>query len=238
RRRADSENVSAGGGRATARHDVAGGKSGLRRAGGPLTTAPSDRGEVPQKGGRPGPSGPEQGGNGEGRGGQAPLRRRALGKPHPEQDRVGGRPGFGRTRMARPFPRVGRLIPWATGGPDEWLLLPLLRGRTESGLQTSSGGRFLQGPEILDSSGQVRYKRAWVGQSGAGWRIEAVGWGNRTEGGCAPRWTGCSAGTSSTRWTTRGGWPSRPASARRSPGSRKSASSSPSMRSAAYGVST
>src|SRR5262245_17633873 len=26
--------------------------------------------------------------------------------------------------MARPFPRVGRSIPRATGGPDEWLLLP------------------------------------------------------------------------------------------------------------------
>src|SRR5881398_818242 len=41
-----------------------------------------------------------------------------LGKPHPEQDRVGGRPGPpGRARVVRPFPR-------ATGGPDEWLLPP------------------------------------------------------------------------------------------------------------------
>src|SRR5438445_7785764 len=49
-----------------------------------------------------------------------------LGKPHPEQDRVGGRPGpSGRVRVVRPFPRVGRSIPRATGGPDEWLLSPL-----------------------------------------------------------------------------------------------------------------
>src|SRR5205807_4971346 len=49
-----------------------------------------------------------------------------LGKPHPEQDRVGGRPGpSGRARVVRPFPRVGRSIPRATGGPDEWLLSPL-----------------------------------------------------------------------------------------------------------------
>src|SRR5439155_16060433 len=48
-----------------------------------------------------------------------------LGKPHPEQDRVGGRPGPpGRARVVRPFPRVGRSIPRATGGPDEWLLPP------------------------------------------------------------------------------------------------------------------
>src|SRR5947208_14827298 len=48
-----------------------------------------------------------------------------LGKPHPEQDRVGGRSGPpGRARVVRPFPRVGRSIPRATGGPDEWLLLP------------------------------------------------------------------------------------------------------------------
>src|SRR5213594_3733776 len=48
-----------------------------------------------------------------------------LGKPHPEQDRVGGRPGRpGRARVVRPFPRVGRSIPRATGGPDEWLLPP------------------------------------------------------------------------------------------------------------------
>src|SRR5439155_4184846 len=31
----------------------------------------------------------------------------------------------GQARAARPFPRVGRSIPRATGGPDEWLLLPL-----------------------------------------------------------------------------------------------------------------
>src|SRR5881296_747690 len=49
-----------------------------------------------------------------------------LGKPHPEQDRVGGRSGpSGRARVVRPFPRVGRSIPRATGGPDEWLLSPL-----------------------------------------------------------------------------------------------------------------
>src|SRR5262245_47964736 len=48
-----------------------------------------------------------------------------LGKPHPEQDRVRGRSGASRTRMARPFPRVGRTSPRATGGPDEWLLPPL-----------------------------------------------------------------------------------------------------------------
>src|SRR3989442_10110868 len=49
-----------------------------------------------------------------------------LGKPHPEQDRVGGRPGpSGRARVVRPFPRVGPSIPRATGGPDEWLLSPL-----------------------------------------------------------------------------------------------------------------
>src|SRR5437899_10242488 len=48
-----------------------------------------------------------------------------LGKPHPEQDRVGGRSGhLGRVRVVRPFPRVGRSIPRATGGPDEWLLPP------------------------------------------------------------------------------------------------------------------
>src|SRR5437870_9101411 len=48
-----------------------------------------------------------------------------LGKPHPEQDRVGGRSGPpGRARVVRPFPRVGRSIPRATGGPDEWLLPP------------------------------------------------------------------------------------------------------------------
>src|SRR5207249_1218170 len=31
----------------------------------------------------------------------------------------------GQARAARPFPRVGRSIPRATGEPDEWLLLPL-----------------------------------------------------------------------------------------------------------------
>ena len=44
----------AGGGRAVARRMSAGGKSGLHRAGWPLTAAPSDRGKVPQKRDRPG----------------------------------------------------------------------------------------------------------------------------------------------------------------------------------------
>src|SRR5262245_60420246 len=49
-----------------------------------------------------------------------------LGKPHPEQDRVGGGSGrkAGHGLPAR-SPRVGRSIPRATGGPDEWLLPPL-----------------------------------------------------------------------------------------------------------------
>src|SRR5437870_13714658 len=48
-----------------------------------------------------------------------------LGKPHPEQDRVGGRSGPpGRARVVRPCPRVGRSITRAAGGPDEWLLPP------------------------------------------------------------------------------------------------------------------
>src|SRR5262249_35236907 len=52
-----------------------------------------------------------------------------LGKPHPEQDRVGGEPGL-RARRGWPArsPRVGRSIPRATGGPDEWLLPPLPGG--------------------------------------------------------------------------------------------------------------
>src|SRR5262245_44874765 len=64
-----------------------------------------------------------------------------------------------------------------------------------------------------------------VGCGGLCWRqvVEQTdGWDE------APRVAGCSADTSLTRWTTRGGWRSRPASARCSPGSRRSASSSPS----------
>src|SRR5262245_50325836 len=55
-----------------------------------------------------------------------------LGKPHPEQDRVEDVGPQGSARAARPIPRVGRSIPRATGGPDEWLLRPPVEWATQN----------------------------------------------------------------------------------------------------------
>ena len=51
-----------------------------------------------------------------------------LGKPHPEQDQIGG------YKDARSSPRVGRLTPMATSGLDRWSPPRQCRG-TELGLQ-------------------------------------------------------------------------------------------------------
>ena len=50
-----------------------------------------------------------------------------LGKPHLEQDQIGGR------KDARPYPRVGRLTLVVTPGLDRWSPLP--SWSTELGLQ-------------------------------------------------------------------------------------------------------
>src|SRR5437879_1831288 len=192
-----------------------------------------------------------------------------LGKPHPEQDRVGGRPGhLGRVRVVRPFPRVGRSIPRVTGGPDEWLL-PLLPERGNrirltdgesvvaanlfyfsanfSATYAAAGHRaearvelsrvdvhsltFFSHRMCLDSEwGAAVYAPAAVGLGGA-WRL-----GSKFRWGIPPRRVGCFGGTSSTWWTTRGGWPSQPASGRRSRVSTRSALSSPSSDTAAGGA--
>src|SRR5439155_25597430 len=73
-----------------------------------------------------------------------------LGKPHPEQDRVGGRSGPpGRARVVRPFPRVGRSIPRATGGPDEWLLPPPDERGNRIGLTDLLRRQFLPGARAV-----------------------------------------------------------------------------------------
>src|SRR6185295_5981041 len=142
-----------------------------------------------------------------------------------------------RARVARPFPRVGRSILRATGGPDEWLLLPL-SGRedrirlTDLLRRTAPVDRFCKRPRYLEKFSLTAARE--IATSGTRWGIvgcggrrwlavveQTDGWDDASGSG------GCSEGTSLIRWTTRDGWPSRPGSERRSPGSRKSASSPP-----------
>ena len=90
----------------------------------------------------------------------APVVIRALGKPHPEQGQIGGRPDSS-GRGAWPRPRVGRLSPMVTSGLDRWPS-PRLR----SGYRTRRTGRLaplqrrklvrLLSQEVLDLHSHAR----------------------------------------------------------------------------------
>ena len=116
--------------------------------------------------------------------------------------------------MARPFPRVGRSIPRATGGPDEWLLLPLpgrgdrirltdLLRRAARRVRTLAGSPSGKVAKTYLDSATARVYTAPCCGARWGW------WWSLGSCGKALLQVGCSEATSNMRSMTRVGSPSR-----------------------------